>query len=378
MLLANRRSSILRRVRTGWIGVDIGAGAVKLAQLEYRNNLWRLSRTALVPWPDPGSLTLQTVANGRLADVIRQALSSCGSFQGRQAACVLSPVAGELLTLEVPAAPEPELREMICQELAAHRDGADLEFDYWNAHPSLATSDQGIVAMNVLGFRRDLAEQTGAELYRAGLTLRELDGTPFTLTRALSLVAAGDSPQSGAVAILDWGHTCAMFTVIVGGQPIFSRTLRNCGCAGMAQAVRAALAIQVQEAWHLLSTCGVPADTSRNSTQRDLQEFVGDLLRGPVDEILAELNKTLGFLKHQSPDLAPHTVWLTGGGATVRNIAEILEAGLGVAVRNWRPAAAEPADDFVRDGHTPGVELFANAAALSLLGVASGRQDDCP
>ena len=38
---------------------------------------------------------MQTVENGRLAELVRQVLLSCGHFQGRQAACVLSPVAGE-------------------------------------------------------------------------------------------------------------------------------------------------------------------------------------------------------------------------------------------------------------------------------------------
>ena len=390
MLLAPHKSGFLGRLRsrsTGWIGVDIGAGAIKLAQLDRRGSHWHLSKMALVPWPEPGQLTMQTVANGRLAGLVRQAISSCGFFQGRQAACVLSPAAGELMTLEVPSAAEPELREMIGQELAAHRDGAnegagdstgdDLEFDYWNAHPSVATSDQGFVSLNVLGIRRDLAEQTGAELYSAGLTLRELDGTPFTLARALSLatgsLARGDAPQSGAVAMLDWGHAGAMFTVIAAGQPIFARTLRNCGCVGISQAVAAALSLSDAEAWHLLTTCGVTSAASRGSTQHDLQEFVADLLRGPIDDILAEISKTLAFLKHQAPDLAPHQVWLTGGGATVRNIAEHLEAGLGVAVRNWRLASAEIASaetgpEVVRDGHALPVELFANAAALSLLG----------
>lgn len=381
MPLAPLKSSILARVRsrsTGWIGVDIGAGAVKLAQLDRRENRWNLSRTAFVPWSNPsqaqlGRLTPATISNGRLAALVQQALSSCGFFRGRPAAGVLSPSAGELLTLEVPSAPEPELRDMIGQELVAQRDGTgegaidDLEFDYWQAHPSAATSDQGFMALNVLGIRRDLSEQAGAELASAGLDLRELDGTPFTLARALSL-AAGDEPPSDAVAMLDWGHAGAMLAVIVDGQPIFSRTLRDCGCVRLSQAAAAALSLSDAEAWHLLSTCGVPSEAGRGSTGQDLQEFMADLLRGPVDEILAELNKTLEFLKHQAPELAPHQVWLCGGGATVRNIAEHLEAGLGVTVRNWRLASADTSPETDRDECALPIELFANAAALSLLG----------
>jgi Tfp pilus assembly PilM family ATPase len=396
MSIALRTASVLGRVRSrasGWIGVDIGAGAVKLAQLDRRDDHWHLSKTALVPWSDPrqfeqgqfeqgqlaqeqlaqGQLNPATIANGRLAGMIRQALASCGFFRGRQAACVLSPAACELLTLEVPAAPEPELRDMIGQELAAQHEGAGdgaldvLEFDYWNAHPSVATSEQGFAALNVLGIRRDLAEQTGTEISSAGLDLRELDGTPFTLARALSL-AVGESSPSGAVAMLDWGHAAAMLAVIVEGQPIFARTLRDCGCVRLSQAVAAALSLSDNESWHLLSTCGVPSDAGRDSTSQDLQEFVADLLRGPIDEVLTELNKTLAFLKHQEPELAPREVWLCGGGATVKNIAEHLEAGLGVTVRNWRPASAEAAGESGHDGHALPVELFANAAALSLLG----------
>ncbi len=391
MLLAPPKSSFLGRVRsrsTGWIGVDIGAGAVKLAQLDRRSDQWHLSKTALVNWIDPilpehnrakaaqtepAALALSMLTDGRLSGVIRRALSASGFFQGRHAAGVLSPSAGELLTLEVPAAPEPELHDMIGQELAAQRDGADdeLVFDYWNAHPSAATSDRGFVAVNVLGIRRDLAERAGNELHGAGLDLRELDGTPFTLARALSL-AAGNLPQSGTAAMLDWGHAGAMFAVIVAGQPIFARTLRNSGCWRLSQAVAAALSLSDSEAWHLLSTCGVPSEAGDGRASQELQEFVADLLRGPVDEMLTELNKTLDFLKHQSPELAPQHIWLCGGGATVRNIAEHLEAGLGIAVTNWRPASAPATDQM---GVEPDeqkqalpVELFANAAALSLLG----------
>ena len=104
-----------------------------------------------------------------------------------------------------------------------------------------------------------------------------------------------------------------MFTVIAGGQPIFARTLRNCGCAGLTQAVAAALCLSDYEAWHLLSTCGVPSDAGPSSTNRELQEFVAELVHGPIEEILGELNKTLAFLKHQSPELTPQLVWLAGG-----------------------------------------------------------------
>ena len=374
MLLAPGQSGILHRVRarsSGWIGVDIGAGAVKLAQLERRANHWHLAQTALVPLPEPGQLTRETISAGRLAALVRQALTSCGRFRGRQAACVLSPAAVELLTLEVPSAPDEDLRDMIRQELAVHHEGADdFEFDYWSAVPAVATSDQGTVALNVLAVRRDLAEQTGAEVYAAGLACHELDGTPFALARAVSL-AAGDAPPSGAVAILDWGHSSAMFTVIAGGQPIFARALRNCGCAGMTANVAGTLNLSEQEACHLLSTCGVPSDTVHNAAQRELQEFIAELVHGPIEEILCELNKTLAFLKHQSSELTPGMIWLAGGGATVRNIGQHLEAGLGVSVQNWRPMPHGSEFDFAGDSLTLPVEMFAGAAALSLLGAIS-------
>jgi type IV pilus assembly protein PilM len=379
MLLAPRQSGILRRIQarsTGWIGVDVGAGAIKLAQLERGANHWHLAQTAVVPLPEPGELTLQAVSAGRLAALIRRALSSCGSFRGRRAACVLSPAAVELLTVEVPSAPDEDLRDMIRQELAIQHESArdDFEFDYWNALPAVASGDQGAVALNVLAIRRELAEQAGAELYAAGLTCQELDGTPFTLARAVSL-AAGDSAASGAVAMLDWGHASAMFTVIADGQPIFARALRNCGCAGMTGSVAAALNLSDQEACHLLSTCGVPSDTGHDSTHRsthrELQEFIAELVHGPIEEILGELNKTLAFLKHQSPELAPGMVWLAGGGAIVRNIGQHLEAGLGVTVQNWRPMPDGSEHELAGDSAELPVELFANAAALSLLGAIS-------
>ena len=159
-----------------------------------------------------------------------------------------------------------------------------------------------------------------------------------------------------------------MFTVIARGQPIFARSLRNCGCAAMTQAVSAVLGLSECETCHLLSTCGVPSDAVHDSAQRELQEFVAELVRGPIEEILGELNKTLAFLKHQSPELTPGLIWLAGGGATVRNIGEHLAAGLELTVKNWRPAQGRKEDDGAREGQMLPVELFANAAALSMLG----------
>ncbi|MBI3866016.1 MAG: pilus assembly protein PilM [Planctomycetia bacterium] len=370
MVLAAGKPGIFRRRRTrstGWIGIDIGAGAVKLAQVEFRSNRWVLARTALVPWPEPGPLTVESVANGQLAGLVREALRECGDFRGRDAACLFSPTATELVTLEVPAAAEPELYDLICQELSAHREGSseDLAFDYWEAHPSMTTSESGAVAMHVVGVRRELVEQSATELDAGRLTCRGVDGAPFTLARALLLT---DAPPADAepVGVLDWGHSSALLAVVSGGQPVFSRALRTCGCAGLMKAVETALSLSSPEARHLLATCGVSESVDSRTDRQDLPEFVAELLRGPIDEMLGELHKTLAFLKHQSPALAPWRIWLTGGGATVRNMDRSLAAGLGLAVRNWRAPQSGNFDGL--SGQLP-VELFANAAALSLGGL---------
>jgi actin-like ATPase involved in cell morphogenesis len=95
---------------------------------------------------------------------------------------------------------------------------------------------------------------------------------------------------------------------------------------------------------------------------REVQDVLTDIVAAPLAEIVAELNKTLAYPELHRSRLVPQMLWLFGGGATVRNIAEHLSSKTGLPARVWGLAARGDAQLV-----TAAPALFGPAAALSAL-----------
>ena len=77
--------------KTGWLGVDIGTHAVKIAQVRRRSAGFELSAATIVARVDSWcGERLQGEQPATSADEIRAGLSAGESFVGRQSACALS------------------------------------------------------------------------------------------------------------------------------------------------------------------------------------------------------------------------------------------------------------------------------------------------
>ncbi|MDB5388209.1 MAG: hypothetical protein JWM11_3855, partial [Planctomycetaceae bacterium] len=120
-----------------------------------------------------------------------------------------------------------------------------------------------------------------------------------------------------------------------------------------------------EDCHQLLSTCGIPNPHLEHSERTELQEVVADFGGELLDQLAAELNKTLSYLGSQRPELLPEEILLVGGGATIQNVDAWLNFETGLPVSPWRPQERIPTSTFL-DGQS--VELLAQAAALSELG----------
>ncbi len=345
------------RSRTGWIGIDIGTHSVKLAQLEMVDGSKRLADAVVLPFPESGQLTADSLRTGWLARMLHSARPR---FRGRMAACGVSMSVTDFRSMTIPPGSPKERREMIAQELmeGAHSSTA-IEFDYWD---DAATEDGS--AVNVLAVAEPLTVQIAEATQAAGLHCSVLDGGPFALARAVELMshhAAIGHPQ----AVLDWGHRVAHLAIIVDGQPVFSRVLKDCEVGPLVEAVARGLGLTQRDGCELLTTYGVPDPQEVSSEQSEIQELVVDLSAKTFERLTVEIDKTLQFLSSHRPELVPSELILLGGGATIRNAEAKLALDLRLPVSRWqlplRPAVGTSLD-------RRSIELFAHAAALSDLG----------
>ncbi|MEQ8791297.1 MAG: pilus assembly protein PilM [Pirellulaceae bacterium] len=344
------------QARKGWIGVDFGAAAIKLAQLERDAGGVRLSASAVVQRENrPAAAEGDPLWSFR---EVQAALALDPRFHGRASACVLSPSKSGVRTLSVPPGSDSERRAMISNQLldALGAELAECEFDFWTTSCD-GESDDGCGAVFVA--RRD-ATETAQHLARAGLSCEVLDGAPLALARAAQWrVAPGE-----LAAVVDWGYTQSLLTVVLDGRPVFVRSLRDCGYQRLLSAVTSQLGLSSHDVQQLLSLYGVASIISPGNEQAaEMARLLSQLVAEPLLAMEQQLVRTLNHLQLHRQSLAPTRMLLCGGGATIHHIDALFSLRLDLPVEVWRlsPGVAE----------TPsprGVEpMLAAAAALSAL-----------
>ena len=350
----------VRRPQVGWIGVDLGTSAIKLAQVERRDGACRMTRSVVVPVTHDGGAVLNAAAQQQIRRAVRGGLT----FSGRAAAAVAPSSLLDFRTLDLPNGSPAELRQIIAQELDDSDGGAGAgagpcEFAFWKTSKAAGGPAAGPVSVSVLAVPQAEATNIAEGLFAAGVECEVLDAPPFALARAVRLAApqASDRPQ----AALDWGFHSVVFTLVVDGRPAFTRAFRDCGLRHLLDSVAGGLGLSPAESRQILSSCGVPVPRAGAAPGR-VESAVGELAAPVLNRLVSELRRTIAFLKQQSGG-GLERIWLCGGGGLIRNMAVRLTSEIGVATQVWRLHRA--ADDERPDD--PAECLFAMAVALSAL-----------
>jgi len=329
---------IFARTR-GWIGIDLGTHAVKLAQVERRGGRLQLVDAIAIrrseAWPAGDEEPLSS------SNEIRAALSLGGNFAGRDAAVTLPMAVCDVRACTIPAAADADTKRAILHELdTVYGDTeATRDYDFWTTSAADDEETQNAIAMSIPSF---WTSRVARDLTESRLIGNVLDGLPLAMARAVTLGTANSSSAqtAGPVAALDWGYHRATLCTVEGGRPRFVRTLRNAGFESIVTAVRQRLEVTAEEAQKLLWEHGLPSKATGAGSE--LQEVLEEVTHDAMGSFLDELSKTIGFLQGQRRELAPHRLILFGGGATVRNIAEFLAERVELPAETWRLGGTEP------------------------------------
>lgn len=319
----------------GWIGIDLGTRAIKLAQVERVGTQCRLAHTRIIP----RNLAVGEEESGASAVewwneiLTREDLRE--GFVGRRAACVLSASQTDLRAMNVPEGSAPERRAMIETELesiyAATEDAR--VFDFWETRSETAVGESNLENVNVVTVAEEDAASVATSLMTSGFDCQLLDALPLALARAVQLVSL--TPSDVPVAVVDWGSASATFSIIRDQQPVFTRHLRDCGYSALPTAVAEALAVSVEDAEQLLIRYGVADPAPGAPRPDDIQEVLTDISSEPLARLVSQLTKTLSYPELHRSRLMPERIWLFGGGATIRNVPAILSERIGAPIQAW-------------------------------------------
>jgi Tfp pilus assembly PilM family ATPase len=345
----------------GWIGVDIGTHAVKVAQVERHHASVRLREALVIRRRTAWSTENLQITPTSSSEELTAALSLGAQFHGRQTALTLPMAVCDARGLQLEDRSDTDPWELVLKELeAAYPNAADLrEFDFW---PLQLPDDRGPASENtiVLSVPRSWTERVAEDLAEARLVGRVLDGLPLALARAVELRAPGSSQSP--VAAVDWGCGRATLCAVFGGQPAFVRCLRDAGFDAVLQALCETLSVNRDEAQKLLTDHGLP-DHDQTRCE-ELQEVIQEVIAEPLDRFLEEVRRTLAYLQQQRRSLMPQQLILFGGGASIRNIAKFVTEKLDLPAEPWDFPAKDTARPSSREWSMP---VLGPAIALSTL-----------
>ncbi|HVJ87920.1 MAG TPA: hypothetical protein VM452_19815 [Caulifigura sp.] len=343
-----------------WLGIDIGGGAIKLAQVARHREQWVLQLSHLIP---AGSRTIDRpgLEGGLLLELFRERLSRMARPGTRDAACVLSAGLVSLNTLELPPGSPDETRMMIAAELAGL---GEVEPEFGAFENAGGSGSSGMIQHTVVSLPTATAGVIADNLWQLGYACQAIDGLPCIHARAAVLAERGVSSET--IGVLDWGATTPMLTIVSRGRPVFTRTLRDCGLNAAIKSAADRIRFEPDELHELLMACGQSSSFGPLASARS-SEILRELTDRSLRRLEPELQRTLRFLKRQGKDLVPARLLVIGGGALLPNVAERLTetAETPTAVWQMNGGRREVADADRMQA------VFASAIALSTLGVSA-------
>ncbi|TWT98087.1 Competence protein A [Botrimarina colliarenosi] len=318
---------MIGNAKRGWIGVDIGQRAIKVAQLTRERGRLRLVAAAVCDWP-AGADATQT---DRLAEQFLAARSLAERLRGDRVAAAFSMSACQVEPTDSEAA-DPVGR---CSSR-------------WTAGPASAytlSTDAARVEAAVDG------------MAKAGWLCEAIDGQPLAIARATQLTENYDAKE--LVGALDLGETSATFVAAAGGAARYVRRLAFDGMDEVLRAAGDALCMAPDEAGRLLRRQGTAGPPFAAGEQRVVHEAV----RGALRPLAQEIQRTLEHLGGKLKTRPPERLVVFGAGGVAPGLAEVLGSLAGLSSEPWRAAGLERSDGLA---NAPDC-LLAQAIMLSAL-----------
>jgi Tfp pilus assembly PilM family ATPase len=241
---------LLKSQKTGWIGFDLGATSVKVAQVVRTDAGPRIRSAAIVPRAErwvTGALTEDRPRSS--ADEIRCSASLCDRLQGASAASTLPAAICDVVQMDAPAAKRGGAVDLLrAIEAETHRPMRDRVVDSWPV--SLQPGK-----INVVAAPRAWSDQVSADVAAAGWNCRVIDALPWALARAASLNSGVDAGTP--VAALDWGYGKSTITLVHNGAPVHVRSLKDCAFQTILETISQGLRLDQRDAELLLQNHGL-------------------------------------------------------------------------------------------------------------------------
>ena len=307
------------------IGLDIGAGGVRAAQLAVGRTGTVLQRFGYAPLP-PGAVRDGEVVDPAAVTAAVKQLWSAHRFGTRRVILGVANARVLVRPVEVPVMPAADMARalpfQVADQLPMAVDSSVLDF-----HPTetfTAATGQPTRRGLLVAAARDMVLTAVRAVEAAGLRVDCVDLTPFAVLRSIGEARAG---RGAAEALVDVGAQVTTVIVHSAGVPRFVRILAR-GGDDVTDAVSEALGVELEEAEEMkvdaVLGAGSPDEVSR---------AVAD----GAQALLDELRGSLEYYATTFPEQVVDRVVLCGGGALLGGFTDQLSREVDLPVHLGDP-----------------------------------------
>lgn len=342
------------------VGLDIGSSAVKVCELQAIGKgaaqRYRLQKLGSVPIPHDAIVEGDIMDSNAVASAIRQVLAE-QKIKAKEVAISVSGQQVMVKKVTFPLMSPAELAESVRWEAESFfpagqgLDSYALDFTILDERP-----DDGNMDVVLVACRRDKLESYAGCVAQAGLRPVLVDVDVFALQNAYE-VNTVPGPRDEVVALVNIGASFTNMTILMGNRSIFWRDIAGGGNRFTDKLIED-WGISRDAAEYLKR--GIPAEGRS-------PEEVDPSLHAVADSFADELGRTIDFFRSSFKVDRLDRIYLSGGGAKVACLADVLSERLRVSVDRLNPFQLLELDDRSVD---PAVVREIGCAAAVAVGLA--------
>ena len=326
------------------VGLDIGTGFVKLAEVSQGGDRPELRRLEMRPMPEGAIVNGEVLEPGLVVDTMRGLLDEAG-VGTREVVTALGGHDIFVKKLQLPRQKRAEAGSAIRREAERHVpfDISGVQLDFQILGPQ---GDGAHMEVLLVAARRERVEERVTLLAEAGIGAVLVDVEAFALCNAFAHNYPGAAQD--LVALVDCGHDATRINVVHEGVPVLSRD-HHFGLRGLAESLARDHDVSLDRATEVIRGNG-------HLPGRD------GALEKAADLIATAVERAAAFLRTRHPGMGVGRVFLCGGGACIPAMVESIGRRMKVETRVANPFE-QVAVRTGADGHA----LLSKAAPLFLL-----------
>ncbi|MFQ5597718.1 MAG: type IV pilus assembly protein PilM [Nitrospiria bacterium] len=310
----------------GLIGLDIGSGAIKMAQLEKSGKGYRLQKLGMKTLDSEIIVDGTIMDAGRVIEIIKELLGE----QAVKTTDVAFAVSGHsviIKKIKLPMMSEDELEESIKWEAEQYIpfdiNDVNIDFQILESFDEPEVQDQMDVLL-VAVKKEKLSEYTSVVM-EAGLEPVVVDVDAFTLENMFGVNY--EVKEGEVVALVDIGASMMNINIVKGGLFAFTRDIPIGGNRYNET---------IQREFHLdhEQAEGVKKGESIEGVDQDAVTNIVDLLN---EKIASEVSRSFDYFKTTYTDGNIDRILISGGGSKVSNLTAHLSEKLNIPVEAANP-----------------------------------------